>query len=65
MTYNNGNLEVYVAETRSPERRSRKKDRVEEGREERGAIQDDQADESSESDHQDVAEDVDDELNED
>ena len=30
MTYSNGHLEVYVAETRSPERRTRKRERVEE-----------------------------------
>ena len=30
MTYNGGSLEVYVAETRSPDRRSRKRDRNEE-----------------------------------
>lgn len=30
MTYHSGSLEVYVAETRSPERRTRKRDRSEE-----------------------------------
>ena len=30
MTYHGGNLEVYVAETRSPDRRTRKRDRNEE-----------------------------------
>ena len=30
MTYNGGSLEVYVAETRSPDRRTRKRDRSEE-----------------------------------
>ena len=30
MTYHSGSLEVYVAETRSPERRTRKRERTEE-----------------------------------